>query len=101
MQSKRDKELEWITSALERTNENLSKMNIFGYDTLDEADPKHERIRGDVTIEIGGPSTHIRFAVQTRAEHTIIKNAVESILNSRLDAANTRLETFCLKYGKH
>ena len=89
-----------ISTAIEGAEYNLNKMGIFKYNTLDEADPKYERVGGEVTVEIGGPSTHIKFGIRTRAEHTKIKDAVESILTERLRAANARLDIFCLNRGK-
>ncbi|KKM62772.1 hypothetical protein LCGC14_1518320 [marine sediment metagenome] len=89
-----------ISQAIDDAKYNLNKMGIFKYDTLDEVDPKFERVRGDVTVEIGGPSTHIKFFVLTRAEHTKVKDVVESILTNRLNDANERLDIFCLNRGK-
>ncbi len=87
-----------MAKKLESINYELSKMNIFQYDTLDEADPKLERIRSDVTVEIGGPSAHIKFVVLTRAEHTQVKNLVEKILNDRLEKIKFDLKGFCEQY---
>ena len=74
-----------LTASLERAQENLDKVNaLFKYDTLDEADPKHERIRGDVTIELGGPSTHMKTGIMTREEHTTLKECITRILTCRI-----------------
>ena len=49
-----EKELHEISDSLERVKYNLGKMKIFNYNTLDEADSKHERIKTDITVEIWG-----------------------------------------------
>ncbi len=89
-----------ISEAIEDAIYNLSKMGIFKHDTLDEADPKRERLRTDVTVEIGGPFNSIKFGIRTRAEHTKVKDVVESILTNRLNDAKERLDIFCLNRGK-
>jgi len=85
-----------ISDDIEKAQYNLDKMGIFKYDTLDEADKSKERIRGDVTVEIGGPSAHIKFTILTREEHTKVRNVVETILKNRLNEANVRLDKFCV-----
>ena len=92
------KEILEIAEAIKRNDYELGKLKIFDYDTADEANPStaHERSsRSDISIEIGGPSTHIKIYVITRAEHTIIKNAVEEILRGREMQLNARLYDFC------
>ena len=94
--TEKNKEILKIAQTIERVNQHLSKMRIFEYDTLDEADPGKERSNSsDVSVEIGGPATHIKFAVLTRSEHTIIKTAVEQILNTRYVNAKMDLNSFC------
>jgi len=90
-----EKALIGIMDRLERNDYELNKMNIFNHDTLDETDPKHERIRRDVTVEIGGPSAHIKFTVLTRVEHTIIKGAVAKILHVRQNENRAKLDRIC------
>lgn len=87
--------IELAISSLKDTQYNVDKFKIFGYNTLDEADPKHERVRADLTVEIGGPSTHIKFSVLTREEHTIIKDAVQSIFKKRQATAESELRLAC------
>lgn len=78
---------------LEDANESLARISsLFKYETLDEADPKFERNRRDVTFEIGGPSTHIQSFILTRLEHTTLKNALLVIFNDRKLAAEKALE---------
>ena len=87
-----------ISSALkgiEDAEYNLGKFNIFKYDTLDEADPGKERVRADVTVEIGGPSAHIKITVLTRAEHTKVKNMMTEILTTRLATHQANLLQAC------
>ena len=84
-----------IAELIDGNNYELNKLNIFNHDTLDEANPKHERTKSDITIEIGGPGTHISFAVRTRAEHTIIKHAVIGILRQREKDLNEMLDVLC------
>lgn len=88
-------DLSKINDDIEAAEYNLSKMGIFGYGTLDEADSSKERLGRDVTVEIGGPSTHIKITILTRKEHTKVKNLIETILNDRLKDANKRLDEFC------
>lgn len=92
------KKLHEISKKIESVQYELSKMGIFNYNTLDEADPKFERIRSDITVEIGGPSTHIKFTVLTRDEHTRVKKVVESILRDRMNDLEKELSEFCEKY---
>jgi len=93
-------ELSKICKNIERTENDLSKMKIFRYDTLDEAGTKHERLHSDITVEIGGPSAHIKFRIVTKNEHTKIKNVVQEILDNRLDKANLELDAFCQRWVK-
>lgn len=76
----------------------LGKVGIFKYSTHDEADPGKERLRTDITVEIGGPSTHIKFTVMTREEHTIIKDAVMAILNNRKGNLVKSLGDLCVDH---
>lgn len=92
--------IDGIAKALEgikNVKHNLDKFGIFNHDTLDEADPRKERIRSDITIEIGGPSTHIQITVLTRDEHTKIKSVMAEILNSRLALHQANLLLECKK----
>lgn len=90
-----DREFMKVTDEIESVNYNIDKLEIFDYDTLDEVDPKVERLRSDVTVEIGGPTAHLKFTVRTRQEHTIIKNAVTSILETRHALADEKLTSLC------
>ena len=72
-----------------RAQDNLSRITeLFKYDTLDECDPRIERIKRDVTFEIGGPCAPMASAIMTRTEHTILKTALVEIMNARIMAAN-------------
>jgi len=85
---------------IEGAEYNLAKFDIFKYDTLDEADPKKERVRSDLTVEIGGPSVHIKITVLTRAEHTKVKNMMTEILTARLATHQTNLLQACKDVGR-
>jgi len=66
------------------TDERIHRIKeLFKYDTLDEADPGKGKANSDVTIELGGPCTHVKFAILTRAEHTILKDALDTLFDSR------------------
>lgn len=83
-------------SMAEQAKEGLERIEkLFSYDTLDEADPGQERIRSDVTLEFGGPSTHYKTMILTRLEHNEIRAAIESILHKRLDEANAEIDKEC------
>ena len=80
-----------LASAIEarkQANEGHNRIvALFKYDTLDEADPKFERVRSDVTFEIGGPCAHLAGTILTREEHTILKNALMEIVCGRISKA--------------
>ena len=88
-------ELSKLCKASEVIKMHWSKINIFDYPTSDEIDKSGTQSRLNVTVEIGGPSTHIKFAIKTREEHTLIKHAVESILTARLDKINSDIDDYC------
>jgi hypothetical protein len=81
--------------SIEDAEYNIGKFRIFDYETLDEADSGKDRIRSDVTVEIGGPSTHIKFIVLTRSEHTMIKDVIAAIFKERLTHAQDNLICAC------
>lgn len=72
-------------------------VELFKYDTLDEADPKKERIRSDVTVELGGPCGSVRFTILTREEHTILKTALLEIINNRITTSESIIDNLCKK----
>jgi hypothetical protein len=84
-----------VFDLLESTEYEREKFGIFKYDTLDEADPGKERIRRDLTVEIGGPSTHIKFTILTREEHTVLYDAIKKILDYRHIELNEELNRLC------
>jgi hypothetical protein len=80
-----------IAEELKNLNYETEKKNIFDYNTLNED-------RGaSISVEIGGPSAHIKLWIQTRKEHDLIQNAIVQILNSRRNALDNRLNVFCNK----
>ncbi len=84
-----------LVGEIDRVDYELGKQRIFNYDTLDEADPGKERLRTDITVEIGGPGAHIQFSVRTRDEHTAIKDAVMGVLNKRKQRLEYELVCLC------
>ncbi|KKN75849.1 hypothetical protein LCGC14_0377250 [marine sediment metagenome] len=81
-----------LTTQLERTQEQQEKIaKLFGYDTLDEADLKHERIRSDVTVEFGGPCTHVKITILTRDEHTKMRICLDAVLANRVTVVETAI----------
>ena len=88
-----------LVEKLERVEWHQSKYEIFKYETLDEANPAQDRGRGrDVTVEIGGPCAHIKFTIETRVEHTMIKEAVQAILGNRAKRLKTEFAARCHDY---
>lgn len=97
------KKIQGLCEELETIRYEQSKYGIFGYDTLDEVDSNYscnERIRTDLTVEIGGPSTHLKFVIKTRAEHTKIKDIAQSILSNRQELIEMELAKICTEYSK-
>ena len=92
--------LDELTRHLKMVDYNLSKQKIFGYDTLDEAPTNEVRIKSDLVVEIGGPSAHIKFGIRTRAEHTILKEAIIKILTTRKAVLTASLRGLCVRIVK-
>lgn len=84
-----------VVENIDRVKYEKDKLGIFKYDTLDEAKPGLERIRTDLSIEIGGPSPHIKLGIQTRKEHTLLKDCITKIINDRLESLNSELDKLC------
>ena len=75
-------------------------VELFKYDTLDEADTKLERVRSDVTFEIGGPCAHLAGTILTRAEHTLLRNALTEIVCGRINKAEDAIKKYSVEIAK-
>jgi hypothetical protein len=86
--SKAASEVRWL-------DENLNKINsLFSYSLPGEK--KYSNCGRDLSVELGGSSTHSKFCIESRAEANSLYNTVVVILTNRKERALFQLK----KYGK-
>lgn len=82
------REVRWL-------DENLNKIkSLFAYPLPDEKD--YSNCGRDLSVELGGSSTHSKFCIESRAEANSLHAVVTTILIKRKDRALFQLK----KYGK-
>ena len=68
---------------------------LFADKTIEETNNQGER---PLFIEIGGPSTHVKLSGFNRVEHTILKEALDKIMEAKHKQARKDLNEACEEF---